>query len=203
MALRSDPPAVLDTVADRVAVCTQCRLHAARTRAVPGRGPPDARILFLGEAPGKEEDLQGLPFVGRAGRILDRMLEEAGLDRSRVFVTNVVKCRPPGNRKPRADEVEACRPHLLAQIQAIRPALAVTLGATALRDLLGPKAKLKTLCGKVARFGDVPVLVTYHPAAVLYNRNLERALARDLRHAARMVRVVTGTKRGRGRRAKR
>ncbi len=164
-----------------------------------------ARILVLGEAPGRDEDASGRPFVGRAGRILDAALEAAGLDRASVFVTNVVKCRPPGNRRPRRDEVVACAPFLRAQIDALRPRLVVTLGATALRGLLGPGHELRAVRGRALEFRGIRVVATYHPAAVLYNRTLETVIRRDLRNAVRSSQRAppTGRTRGRGPAAKR
>ncbi len=138
--------------------------------------------------------------MGRAGRILDLALESVGLDRSRVFITNVVKCRPPGNRTPKADEMEACRPYLMTQIGALQPRVVVTLGSTALRGLLGPGVELKAVRGKTLEFLGLPLVATYHPAAVLYNRNLQAALIRDLRKVARRpetraARIRTGSPR--------
>ncbi len=176
--------ATLEETASAVRVCTRCPLHTTRTHAVPGEGPSQATILLLGEAPGRDEDASGRPFVGRAGKILDRSLAAAGIERASVFITNVVKCRPPKNRRPKGKEVAACRLYLLAQIEAARPRVVVTLGATALHGLLGPGHVFKAARREHLRFGDVRVLATYHPAAVLYNRNLEGALRRDLARAA-------------------
>ncbi len=178
----------LDRTAAAVRVCTRCPLHAARTHAVPGEGPAQASILLLGEAPGRDEDASGRPFVGRAGKILDRSLEAAGINRATVFVTNVIKCRPPRNRRPKAKELVACRPYLLAQLDAVRPKVVVTLGATALHGLLGPGHELKAARRRLLTFGGAQVIATYHPAAVLYNRSLEAALRRDLKKAARAAR---------------
>ncbi len=154
---------------------------------MPGEGPATAAVLLIGEAPGKDEDLSGRPFVGRAGRILERALEAAGMSRDSIFITNVVKCRPPGNRKPQSSEMEACRPYLLAEIGAVQPQVIVTLGSTALRGLMGPGLDLKEARRQTLHFGTVPVRATYHPAAVLYNRTLERALRHDLRTVARVI----------------
>ncbi len=175
----------LEQTAAAVRGCVVCRLHETRHLAVPGEGSVNAEVLLIGEAPGKDEDLSGRPFVGRAGRVLDRALESSGLPRPLVFITNVVKCRPPGNRTPRADEIEACRAYLLAQVEALQPRIIVTLGSTALRGLLGPGTELQDVRGASADFHGIPLIATYHPAAVLYNRNLERALIRDLRKVAR------------------
>jgi len=189
--------ALLEKTAAAVRSCTLCRLHAGRIQAVPGEGPLDADVFLIGEAPGREEDATGSPFVGSAGKILDKALAAARLPRSSVFVTNVVKCRPPANRGPRSDEIETCRPYLMTQIAAVRPKVLVTLGSTALRGLLGTGIDLKEARGKTLAFGDVPVLPTYHPAAILYNRRLEPTLRNDLRKAAQLgaakrVRIRSG-----------
>jgi DNA polymerase len=143
-------------------------------------------VFLIGEAPGREEDVTGAPFVGSAGKILDKALAAARLPRSSVFITNVVKCRPPANRGPRSDEIEACRPYLMTQIATVRPKVLVTLGSTALRGLLGTGIDLKDARGKTLAFGDIPVVPTYHPAAILYNRRLEPTLRNDLRKAAKL-----------------
>ena len=182
----------LESTAESVRACTRCPLHAGRTQAVPGEGPLGAPVLLVGEAPGRDEDASGRPFVGRAGRILDRALDAAGLSRRSVFITNVVKCRPPGNRTPKAGEVEACRPYLLEQVAAVAPKVIVTLGTTAARGLLGPGVELKGSRGRLLGLGEIPVIPTYHPAAILYNRNLERALVKDLRKAARRPELREG-----------
>jgi DNA polymerase len=177
----------LEATADTIRACTRCRLHATRTNAVPGEGPVFAPVLLVGEAPGRDEDAAGRPFVGRAGRVLDAALEAARLPREFVFITNVVKCRPPENRKPKPDEAAACRSYLMGQIACVHPRVIVTLGATALRSILGPGHELKTARGQNLRLGATSVVATYHPAAVLYNRRLERDLRRDLRKVARKV----------------
>ena len=183
----ADRAATLERIARAIRTCTLCRLHEGRKHAVPGDGPFDAKVLLIGEAPGREEDASGRPFVGSAGKILDRALQAARLPRGPVFITNVVKCRPPANRAPRADEIETCRPYLHAQIAAVRPKAIITLGSTALRGLLGSGFDLKTTRGKLLAFDGVPVVPTYHPAAVLYNRRLEGILRNDLRKVARML----------------
>ena len=178
----------LDRIAATVRPCTACRLHNGRTHAVPGEGPAGARVFLIGEAPGRSEDASGRPFVGSAGQVLDAALAAVRLPRREVFITNVVKCRPPENRPPRTDEAKACRPYLLGEIAAVRPKVIVTLGSTALRMLLGPEADLRGGRGTVFAFGLTPVLATYHPAAILYNRRLETAFRRDLRKAVRLAR---------------
>jgi len=178
--------ALLETTAEAVRSCTLCRLHSGRIHAVPGEGPLDADVFLIGEAPGREEDAIGVPFVGSAGKILDKALAAARILRSSVFITNVVKCRPPATRWPRSDEIESCRPYLMTQIAAVRPKVLVTLGSTALKGLLGTGLDLKDARGKTLAYGDIPVLPTYHPAAILYNRRLEPTLTNDLRKAAKL-----------------
>ena len=175
----------LAELAARVRVCVLCRLHQGRAHAVPGEGPADARVLLIGEGPGRHEDEQGRPFVGTAGKILDAALAKAGLTRGDVFITNAVKCRPPENRKPRTDEVAACRPYLLAQTRIIRPGAIATLGDTALKGLLDPGTELATARRRRLRHEGIPVIATYHPAAALYNRRLVETLAKDLARAKR------------------
>ena len=201
----------LEATAETIRACIRCRLHRTRSHAVPGEGPAGAAIFLVGEAPGRDEDASGRPFVGRAGRILDAAMRAARLPRDSVFITNVVKCRPPGNRRPKPDEAAACRTYLLAQIACVRPRVIVTLGATALRGVLGPGHELRTARGEDLRLGEIPVVATYHPAGVLYNRRLERDLRRDLRRVARRVgpslesprQRASGRKPSRGRRATR
>jgi uracil-DNA glycosylase family 4 len=187
MLSEEDRRRTLEATANVIRACTLCRLHATRTNAVPGEGPILGPVLLLGEAPGRDEDAAGRPFVGRAGRILDATLGAARLPREQVFITNVVKCRPPKNRRPKPDEVATCRPYLMGQIACVQPRVIVTLGATALRGLLGPGHELKTTRGKLLHLGGVPVVATYHPAAVLYNRRLEPELREDLEKVARFA----------------
>lgn len=202
----------LEATAGTIRLCTLCRLHEGRTNAVPGEGPVIAPVMLVGEAPGRDEDAAGRPFVGRAGQILDAALGAARLRRESVFITNVVKCRPPGNRRPKPDEAAACRNYLVAQIACVQPRVIVTLGATALRGVLGAGHELRSSRGKRLRLGGIPVVATYHPAAVLYNRGLDLELRRDLRRVARSVegstasqgrRPPSGTRSARGRRATR
>lgn len=177
----------LEAIAEQVRTCTRCPLHAHRTNAVPGEGPTRASLFFIGEAPGRDEDASGRPFVGRAGRILDAALRSAGLPRESVFITNVVKCRPPGNRRPKSEETAACRPYLVEQMRLVEPHTTVTLGATALRGLMGRGPELKEVHGKSLRLGVTKVIATYHPAGVLYNRRLESNLRHDVRKAAAKI----------------
>ncbi|HYS71571.1 MAG TPA: uracil-DNA glycosylase [Thermoplasmata archaeon] len=181
----ADLPRDLPGLAARIRGCTLCGLHRSRTHAVPGEGPPHAPFLLIGEAPGRSEDLAGRPFRGAAGKLLDEALRRAGIRRDRTFITNAVKCHPPGNRRPKAGELAACRPYLLAQIVAVRPQVIVALGQTAVRDLLGADVELAVARRHFQEFIGRPVLCTYNPAAVLYNRRLMRSLTADLRKAKR------------------
>ncbi len=158
-----------DFAAD-VDACTACGLALARKRSVPGIGDVRAQWLFVGEAPGAEEDAKGEPFVGQAGRLLDNMLAALGLARgANVYIANVLKCRPPGNRTPEPREVEACRPYLDRQIALLRPGIIVALGKSAATTLLDVDASIASLRGRVHRYRGVPLIVTYHPAYLLRN----------------------------------
>jgi uracil-DNA glycosylase family 4 len=159
-----------EQLADAVAHCTACKLHATRTQGVLGVGDRNADWLIIGEAPGADEDAQGEPFVGQAGKLLDAMLAAIGLRRGdNVYITNVLKSRPPGNRNPEPDEVAACRPYLLAQIELIRPKLILALGRFAAQSLLDTDEAIARLRGRVHQFQNVPLVVTYHPAYLLRN----------------------------------
>jgi DNA polymerase len=166
----SAPAYTWDTLTDAVARCTACKLSATRTQGVLGVGDRNADWLIVGEAPGAEEDARGEPFVGQAGKLLDAMLAAIGLQRGdNVYITNVLKSRPPGNRNPEPDEVAACRPYLLAQIELIQPKLILALGRFAAQSLLDTDEAIGRLRGRVHQFQNVPLLVTYHPAYLLRN----------------------------------
>lgn len=171
--------ASLDTIAARVRVCTQCELHRMRTNAVPGHGNPDAEVMFIGEGPGWHEDRQGLPFVGAAGQFLNEMLQSIGLSRDEVFITNIVKCRPPGNRDPLPDEIAACSAYLDAQIAAIKPKVIVTLGRFSMARWF-PNERISRIHGQPRRFGDVVVVPMYHPAAALHQSSLRATIEADM-----------------------
>jgi uracil-DNA glycosylase family 4 len=173
--------------------CRKCRLHAGRKNAVPGNGDPAANILFVGEGPGEQEDLQGLPFVGKAGQLLTKMLAAIDLSRDEVFITNVVKCRPPGNRNPLPDEVDSCFPYLERQIGMIQPLLIVCLGGPAAQAVLESTLSITRLRDAVHRYADIPVLATYHPAAVLrFPEKYKRAVWNDLKLLRDMYRDLRG-----------
>jgi len=181
----------LEELTAAVRGCTACaELAAGRTQVVPGSFPPGADVLLIGEAPGAQEDASGLPFVGRAGQLLDQLLALAGLPREQVAVANVLKCRPPGNRKPRRPEVERCRPWLVRQIELVDPVLLVTLGGTAAEWALGRGTKLAASRGVVHSHVGRPLLVTYHPSAAIRfgpGGAPMAALRDDLAHAARLA----------------
>jgi DNA polymerase len=169
---------ILDRVSREASVCTKCELHHSRKLAVPGEGPADAEILFIGEGPGFHENEQGRPFVGAAGKLLEELLAKIGLKREEVFITNVVKCRPPGNRDPRPEEIDACSQYLDAQVQAINPKVIVTLGRYSMSRYL-PNAKISDVHGQAFRVKGRLVVPMYHPAAALHQASLKPALERD------------------------
>ncbi len=185
------PSASLEQVSGALGECTRCRLHEGRTRIVFGDGDPEADLMFIGEAPGEQEDLRGLPFVGRAGELLTKMIEAGlGLSRSQVYICNVVKCRPPGNRTPLADEVSACRPFLDGQIGAVKPRVIVALGKPASSLLLGREVAITRIRGTWHEYRGIPVMPTYHPAYVLrqYTEANRRAVWEDLKAALQRAR---------------
>jgi uracil-DNA glycosylase family 4 len=172
----------LAAVAAEIAGCRACRLCEGRTQTVPGEGDPDAAILFVGEGPGEQEDLSGRPFVGRAGQLLRRMiLEEIGIPPERVFIANLVKCRPPGNRAPAPDEAAACLPFLRRQVAAVRPRILVTLGNPATQSLLQTKEGITRLRGKPVVKGGFTFFPTYHPSYLLRNPPAEPEGREDFR----------------------
>lgn len=169
----------LEVLSRHIRRCTKCPLHTSRTRAVPGAGQTSARIMLIGEAPGKAEDEQGLPFVGAAGRLLDGLLREHGLDRQDLFITNIVKCRPPDNRTPRKTEIDTCTSHyLFEQIECVRPELIVLLGSTAAKTLLGV-TNVNEVRGRIIERDAHRYLVGYHPAAAFYRKDLADRMQED------------------------
>ncbi len=182
----SPPPKNLEEVAKEIKNCTRCKLHRTRTHIVLGEGPEQTKLMFVGEAPGRDEDLEGRPFVGRAGKLLDQILETIGLRRAEVYITNVVKCRPPGNRNPEPDEIEACLPYLSKQIKIIHPRLICTLGLVAAQTILATTQPLARLRGKVHEREDFKVVVTYHPAFLLRYPSYKVQALEDLRLLKRL-----------------
>ncbi len=177
----------LEQVAAIVRECTKCPLSHNRRHAVPGEGPSDARLAVVGEGPGATEDETGRPFVGRAGELLTDILAAIGLPRETVFICNVVKCRPPSNRKPQQDEIDACVPYLYRQLEIIKPSVILAMGGTAAETLLGTRQSLGSLRNRVHEFRGIPLLVTYHPAALLRNPNWKKPTWDDVRIARQIL----------------
>jgi uracil-DNA glycosylase family 4 len=173
----------LEKIAEEVRGCPLCKLAMTRKNAVPGEGQLSAKIMFIGEAPGRSEDEAGRPFVGAAGRILNDLLKKVGIERSQVFITNIVKCRPPNNRVPKEDELNACRPYLDRQIALIKPEVICILGRTAYSSLLGGSS-ITANRGKIIKRAGQKYFLTFHPAAVIYNKDLLSALEADLKKLA-------------------
>ena len=169
----------LEILHNQIQTCTLCKLHAGRTNAVPGEGPAHADIIFIGEGPGFHEDKQGRPFVGAAGRFLEELLESIDFKREQVFITNVVKCRPPASRDPEADEIEACRGYLDRQIELIQPKMVVTLGRFSMARYF-TNAKISQIHGKPKKMDGVIYYPMYHPAAALHQPSLRRTVQEDM-----------------------
>jgi DNA polymerase len=188
--------AALEAIADEVRVCTRCRLHQTRTNAVPGEGDPSTEVVVIGEGPGQNEDIEGRPFVGRAGGLLVRLLGHIGWTRQDVFITNIVKCRPPGNRDPEPDEVAACAPFLRRQLETLDPAVIVTLGRHSMGRFM-PGARISSAHGTTAQVDpstgarDATVFAMYHPAAALRTPAIEQASYDDV---ARIPSVLTAAR---------
>jgi uracil-DNA glycosylase family 4 len=183
--IRSERQSALETIAEEVRTCTRCRLHETRTKAVPGEGDPSTEVVFIGEGPGMNEDRQGRPFVGRAGDLLVRLLGSIGWRREDVFITNVVKCRPPDNRDPEPDEIAACQPYLRRQLEVIDPAVIVTLGRHSMGRFM-PGARISQAHGTMRPVDpasgarDALVFAMYHPAAALRTPAIERESYADI-----------------------
>lgn len=190
-----DQAAALDTIATEVRACTLCRLHEGRLNAVPGYGDPNADIMFIGEGPGFNEDKQGLPFVGRSGQYLDYLLELIGLNRKQVFIANVVKCRPPNNRDPQADEILACKSYLDRQIEVIDPLVIATLGRFSMARYF-PDARISHIHGQ-PRYDDTRAYYPfYHPAAALRNPGLRHDMEADMKRLLEVVEKVKAIRAG-------
>ncbi|MGQ9585933.1 MAG: uracil-DNA glycosylase family protein [Anaerolineae bacterium] len=176
----------LTKVAQEIRTCQKCGLAHSRTHTVPGEGPPDARLMFIGEGPGFHEDRQGRPFVGAAGKLLEELLASIGLRREEVFIANVIKCRPPGNRDPLPEELSACKPYLDRQIELIRPRVIVTLGRFSMARYF-PGATISRVHGQAKRFGGTWVIPVFHPAAALHQPRYHPALEEDFRKIAELL----------------
>lgn len=178
------PPEDTDSsekVSNEVLVCTKCRLANTRRHAVPGEGSQSTRVMFVGEAPGEQEDLQGRPFVGAAGKLLTELLVSIGVQREQVFITNIVKCRPPGNRPPRRDETLACMPYLTRQIAIIRPRFICPMGNSAIHSLMKSEGSVTSLHGVPFEADSITYFPMYHPAAALYTSSLRRVMEEDFK----------------------
>jgi DNA polymerase len=177
--------AALALIREEIGDCTRCALHSGRNQLVFGDGSPSARLMFVGEGPGADEDEQGLPFVGKAGQLLNNMITAMGLSRAEVYIANVVKCRPPANRVPEPEEGNTCSPFLFRQIDVVRPQVLVALGATAATYLLGSRQPLAGLRGRVHAFRGTQLIVTYHPAYLLRDPRQKKEAWADLQIAMR------------------
>ncbi|MEE8477163.1 MAG: uracil-DNA glycosylase [Gemmatimonadales bacterium] len=177
----------LEAAATAIAGCTLCPLSASRNKTVPGEGDPHDRLMLVGEGQGANEDASGRPFVGAAGELLNGILKAINISRESVFIANIVKCRPPQNRKPLPDEVAACLPYLQRQVALIRPKVILALGGTAAENLLGVRKSLGQLRGQVHSYGGIPLVVTYHPAALLRNPNWKKPTWDDVRIARQLL----------------
>jgi len=183
----------LKVVAAEASGCTKCRLHEGRTQVVFGVGSPDAELVFVGEAPGRNEDLQGEPFVGDAGQLLDKMIVAMGLRRPQVYICNIIKCRPPSNRQPLPDEIEKCEPYLLEQLGILSPKVIVALGSYAAQTLLRTSDGITRLRGKFFRYHDIELMPTFHPAYLLRNPSAKRTVWEDLQKVQEKLGIPVGS----------
>ncbi|MGB9791756.1 MAG: uracil-DNA glycosylase [Thermacetogeniaceae bacterium] len=171
----------LDSLRALCVSCRECPLRKSATQVVFGRGNPNAVLMFVGEAPGADEDAKGEPFVGKAGQLLDKIIGAAGIDRSEIYITNVCKCRPPGNRTPKDSEADACQPYLTRQIEIIQPRIIVCLGSLATQRLVHPRAKITSVRGKVFEKGGIKIIPTFHPAALLRDPEKKKPVWQDFK----------------------
>lgn len=189
----------LDSLCEFIGDCRRCPLSETRTTLVFGSGDPAAKLMFIGEAPGRQEDLKGLPFVGAAGQLLDELLASIGLTRDEVYIANVVKCRPPHNRDPEPIEIETCTPFLARQVELVDPAVIATLGKFATHYILGTQAPISVLRGRLYRVGGRRIVPVFHPAAALYERAKRDVLMADFRRLRTVIdRVEAGEEPGAG-----
>jgi uracil-DNA glycosylase family 4 len=173
-------PLSLEAVREELGECTRCKLHATRKTIVFGTGNPEARLVFVGEAPGEDEDLQGKPFVGRAGQLLTRIIVAMGLSRDEVYIANIIKCRPPKNRNPQPDEIAACEPFLIRQLGCIRPRVICALGTFSAQTLLATAQKITQLRGRFHDYHGIKLMPTFHPAYLLRNPNEKKTVWEDM-----------------------
>jgi uracil-DNA glycosylase family 4 len=188
-----DPSLILQEISRQVSDCIRCNLHYSRKNAVPGEGPSTATILFIGEGPGFHENEQGRPFVGQAGKLLEDLLGKIDLKREQVFITNVVKCRPPSNRDPMPDELAACAEYLNRQIEALNPSVIVTLGRFSMAKFL-PFARISDAHGKPIKVNERLIVPMYHPAAALHQPSLKPTLEKDFLQLPELIRLGAATR---------
>jgi DNA polymerase len=174
----------LEALAKNIQVCSQCGLAGTRKKVVFGEGDPEASLVFVGEAPGADEDREGKPFVGAAGKLLTRIIESIGLKREQVYICNILKCRPPGNRNPKPEEIAACQPYLIQQLKMLHPRLICALGSFAAQTLLDSNEPIGRLRGKIYTYQDIPLVPTFHPAALLYHPQNKRLVWEDMKRIA-------------------
>ena len=192
------PRETLETIREDLGDCRRCKLWNGRKTIVFGSGNPQAELLFVGEGPGADEDEQGLPFVGRAGQLLTQMIEKGlKIPRPQVYICNIIKCRPPGNRKPERDEIAACRQFVERQIDSVQPRAIVALGATAVETLLGTRQSMGSQRGRWHEFHGIPLMVTYHPAFLLRDPNRKPDAWEDLKKVLALLGSPAGGKQGR------
>ncbi|MCF6159354.1 MAG: uracil-DNA glycosylase [wastewater metagenome] len=184
----------LEELRQEMLTCHKCPLNESRTNLVFGTGDPAADLMFVGEAPGRDEDLQGEPFVGRAGQLLNKIIEAIGMKRNDVYIANVLKCRPPGNRNPQPEEIALCMPYLIKQIEIIKPKVLCALGTFAAQTLLDTKASVGTLRGKFHDYKGIPMMVTYHPAYLLRNPNDKARVWEDMKKVRDLLLELTHKK---------
>jgi len=177
----------LEKLKGEIGDCTRCKLCKGRQNLVFGVGNPDAKLMFIGEGPGRDEDIQGEPFVGRAGQLLTKIIQAMGHKRSDVYIANIVKCRPPNNRNPEPDEVATCKPFLIKQVEIIRPRVIVCLGSVAAQNLLETDTKITRIRGKFTEWQGTPVMPTYHPAFLLRNPNMKKPVWEDMQQVMELL----------------
>jgi uracil-DNA glycosylase, family 4 len=188
--LSADEESEWERLIQQILNCHFCPLFKNRTQAVPGEGNRHARLMFVGEAPGRDEDLQGRPFVGRAGQLLTKIIKAMGLERSEVYIANVIKCRPPENRTPKPEEIKACSPYLIKQINLIKPKVIVALGKVATDFLLPGGKSMSELRGKFAEFSGIPVMPTFHPSYLVRNegnKEIKRMVWEDMKKVMKLL----------------
>lgn len=180
---------ILDMIAKDAASCSKCILHESRVKSVFNRGSGNIPLMLVGEAPGKDENEQGLPFVGRSGKLLDNMIKAMGFDRNDIYIANICKCRPPSNRRPQPEEIEACIDYLKMQIELVNPDVIVALGSTATESLLGPGEGITKRRGKIYNFDNRKIICTFHPAYLLRNPAAKADVRDDL---AKVLKIING-----------